>query len=52
MLNLFPHNKKACDAVQEAPATTSRTCAIHLTETGKSYIAVKMALGFVLCFLL
>ena len=39
-MDLLPHNKRAYDAVEEALTTSPRTCVIHPTGTGKSYIAM------------
>ena len=40
LMDLLLHNKRAYDAVEEALTTSSRTCVIHPTGTGKSYIAM------------
>ena len=39
-MDLLPHNKAAYEAVLEALKTSSRTCVIHPTGTGKSFIAM------------
>lgn len=39
-MDLLPHNRRAYEAVEEALETSSRTCVIHPTGTGKSYIAM------------
>lgn len=40
MKDLLPHNRAAYEAIEEALKTSSRTCVIHPTGTGKSYIAM------------
>ena len=41
-MNLLPHNRTAYEAVEEALETSSRTCVIHPTGTGKSYIGLQI----------
>lgn len=41
-MDLLPHNKRAYDAVVEHLKHTNRTCVIHPTGTGKSYIALQL----------
>ena len=43
---LYPHNEKAYKAVMEAFKTSDRTCIIHPTGTGKSYIVSEVAKKF------
>ena len=41
-MDLLPHNKKAYDAVVEHLETSDRTCVVHPTGTGKSFIALQL----------
>ena len=41
-MDLLEHNKRAYDAVVEHLKTADRTCVIHPTGTGKSYIALQL----------
>jgi len=41
MIELFEHNQKAYDNVIEHFENSNRTCVIHPTGTGKSFIALK-----------
>jgi superfamily II DNA or RNA helicase len=41
-VDLLEHNKRAYDAVVEHLKTADRTCVIHPTGTGKSYIALQL----------
>ena len=41
-MDLLPHNRKAYNSVVEHLKTGNRTCVIHPTGTGKSYIALQL----------
>ena len=41
-MDLLPHNKTAYDAVVEHLQNSNRTCVVHPTGTGKSYIALQL----------
>jgi len=41
-MDLLPHNKKAYKAVKSHLKKSGRTCVIHPTGTGKSYIALQL----------
>ncbi len=41
-MDLLPHNKTAYDAVVEHLKHSNRTCVVHPTGTGKSYIALQL----------
>ena len=41
-MDLLAHNRKAYDAVVEHLKASNRTCVIHPTGTGKSYIALQL----------
>ena len=41
-MDLLPHNKTAYDAVVEHLQHSNRTCVVHPTGTGKSYIALQL----------
>lgn len=41
MIELYQHNKEAYDNVLKSFETTNKTCVIHPTGTGKSFIALK-----------
>lgn len=41
-MDLLPHNQKAYESVVEHLKTSSRTCVVHPTGTGKSYIALQL----------
>ena len=41
-MDLLPHNKKAYNAVKKHLKSSSRTCVIHPTGTGKSMIALQL----------
>ena len=41
-MDLLPHNRKAYDSVVEHLKTSPRTCVVHPTGTGKSYIALQL----------
>ena len=40
-IELYKHNKKAYSNVLEHFETTNRTCVVHATGTGKSFISLK-----------
>ena len=41
-MDLLPHNKTAYDSVVEHLQHSNRTCVVHPTGTGKSYIALQL----------
>ena len=41
-MDLMPHNQQAYDAVVEHLKKSNRTCVVHPTGTGKSYIALQL----------
>ena len=40
-ISLLPHNKKAYEEVKKHLENNNRTCVIHPTGTGKSFISLK-----------
>ena len=44
--DLLPHNRKAYQNIMKAFETSDRTCVVHPTGTGKSYLIAAVSESF------